>query len=82
MTVQFLVPFRLQILTIRFIKCKSVKPVTIKCQTYVGFTFVVIQHIPESDPCKRNTGANLNVNKCDKQKLRLPRRILNGMKIR
>ena len=55
---------------------------TIKCQTYAGSTFVVIQHIPKNDPCNRNIGTNLNVNKCDKQKLHLQRWILNGMKIR
>jgi hypothetical protein len=65
---------------IRFIKYKSVRSVTIKCQTYAGSTLVVIQHIPENDPCNRNTGAN--VNERDKQKLYLPRRILNGMKMR
>jgi len=56
--------------------------VTIKCQTYAGSTFVVIQHIPENDPCNRNTCAKLNVYKCEKQKLRLPRRILNSIKMR
>jgi hypothetical protein len=66
----------------RFIKCKSVKSVTMKCQTLVASTFVVIQHTPENDLWSRNTDANLNVNKHDKQKLRLPRWIVNGMKKR